>query len=434
MKILMLSAGTGSYHCGTCMRDNALVKALRFEGHDALLAPMYLPMVLDEAAATPEAPLFFGGVNVYLQQKSAFFRKSPRWLDQWLDSPGILRSAAKRVGMTRPSELGDLTISMLLGEEGKQAKEVDRLVSWIKDEMRPDVVCLSNALLLGVARRIKRETAAAVVCTLQGEDSFLDSLPEPDRTRAWKTLGERGQDVDAFIAVSRYYAGVIASRTEIAAERMNVVYNGIDLDGYAPRTKSPQPPVIGFLAHFSPVKGLETLIDAFIVLRARGRVSDARLLAAGSANAADQPFVEKMKAKIAAAGLAGDTDFLLNLDRPAKIAFLRSLSVLSVPATYGEAFGLYLVEAWASGVPVVQPQHGAFPELLAESGGGLLCEPDDPQSLAERLEELILDPERAAMLGARGAQAVREKFTVEAMAKGVLDVFQRASAPVPVGA
>src|SRR5688500_13790723 len=212
MKIVLLTAGTGRYYCGTCMRDNALVNALRGMGHDAVLVPMYLPMMLDEKQATPESPLFFGGINVYLQQKSAVFRKTPRWVDKFFDSPGMLKSAAKRVGMTRASELGDLTISMLQGEEGKQAKEVERLIKWLKSDMRPDVVCLSNALLLGVARRIKQETRATVVCTLQGEDSFLDSLPEPDRTRAWKTLEERGRDADAFIAVSRYYADAVSQR------------------------------------------------------------------------------------------------------------------------------------------------------------------------------------------------------------------------------
>jgi glycosyltransferase involved in cell wall biosynthesis len=382
--------------------------------------------------------LFFGGINVYLQQKSGFFRRTPRWLDRLFDSAWMLSSAARRAGMTQPNELGELTISMLLGESGKQAKEVDRLVAWIKDEMRPDVVCLSNALLLGVARRIKRETSAAVVCTLQGEDSFLDSLPAPDRTRAWKVLEERGREVDAFISVSRYYLEVFASRVSMPIERLNVVHNGIDLEGYAARPKAPQPHVIGFLGHISPIKGLETLVDAYIRLRERGRVGNARLAIAGSANTAEQPYARRMREKLDSAGLLDSTGFYLNVDREAKIRFLQGLSVLSVPATYGEAFGLYLLEAWACGVPVVQPRHGAFPELLAETGGGMLCEPDDPVSLAERLEEMLLDPEHAASLGRQAMQVVRDRFTVDTMAKGVMNVFERSvskrspATPAPV--
>src|SRR5437763_268183 len=96
MRIVQLTAGTGSFYCGTCLRDNALVAELRRQGHDALLVPLYLPLALDEPPATPATPLFYGGVNVYLQQQSSLFRKTPRWVDRLLDAPGVLRAAAKR--------------------------------------------------------------------------------------------------------------------------------------------------------------------------------------------------------------------------------------------------------------------------------------------------------------------------------------------------
>src|SRR6266851_579612 len=133
MRIVLITAGTGSFHCGTCMRDNALVTELRRMGHDAVMVPLYLPTILDEAPASPEVPRFYGGINVYLQQKSGLFRKTPRVLDKLLDSPGILKAAAARAGMTSARELGDITISMLKGEEGLQVKELDRLVDWLKN-------------------------------------------------------------------------------------------------------------------------------------------------------------------------------------------------------------------------------------------------------------------------------------------------------------
>src|SRR2546421_8676507 len=171
MRIVFLTPGTGSFYCGTCMRDNALAVALRKMGHDAILVPMYLPPALDETAASPDAPLFYGGVNVYLQQKSSIFRKTPRIVDRLLDSAPIISSAARKAGMTDPSDLGDITLSILRGEEGNQAKELDRLTEWLAGEGKADVVVLSNALLMGLARRIKQRTGAAVVCTLHGEDS-----------------------------------------------------------------------------------------------------------------------------------------------------------------------------------------------------------------------------------------------------------------------
>ena len=432
MRIVQLTPGTGSFFCGTCLRDNAMVAELRRRGHDALLVPMYLPLTLDEPAANTGAPLFYGGVNVYLQQKLSLFRKTPRWLDQLLDAPSLLRFAGKKAGMTSARELGVITLSMLRGEDGSQEKELDRLVDWLAKELRPDVVVLSNALLMGLARRIKRETGAAVVCTLQGEDSFLDSLPEPERSQSWRTLSERAADVDAFLGVSQYYGDLMQRRAELPPERVHLVHGGILLDGYAPAAAPPDPPVLGFLARMCYNKGLETLVEAFILLKQRNRIPGLKLHAAGSETDADRVFVAGLKQRLAAKGLAGETEFSPNLDRDEKIRFLQSLSVLSVPATYGEAFGLYVIEAMAAGVPVVQPNHAAFPELLEATGGGLLCEPNDPQSLAVKVEELLLDPVRARRMGEHGRRVVLEQFSVAKMTDDALAVFERVAGRVPV--
>jgi hypothetical protein len=401
MRIIQITPGTGSFYCGTCLRDNALVVELRRQGHDALMVPLYLPLVVDEAPAAGETPLFYGGVNVYLQQKSALFRKTPRWLDRLFDAPRVLRLAASRAGSTEARELGELTVSTLRGEEGRQIKELDRLADWLT-EMRPEIVCLSNALLVGLARRIKEQTGAAVACALQGEDAFLDSLPDGDREAAWQALTERAVD-----------------------DRVHVVYNGILLDGYGPAPAAPDPPVLGYLARLCPAKGLETLVEAYIILRKNDRIPNLKLRLAGAMTSADRPFVTRMHALLATAGLLDDIQFLPNLDRDEKIAFLQGLSVFSVPATYGESFGLYVIEALAAGVPVVQPRHAAFPELIEATGGGVLCEPDDPESLAAAIEELIRNPESARRMGARGMEAVRERFSVAQMAEGVIQVFER---------
>lgn len=429
MRIIQLTPGTGSFYCGTCLRDNALVSALRRQGHDALMIPLYLPPTLDEAASSENMPVFYGGVNVYLQQQSALFRKTPRWLDRLLDSPAVLQSAARRAGSTRPQELGDITLSTLRGEEGHQAKELDRLAEWLAADGKADVVCLSNALLMGLARRIKAKTQAAVVCTLQGEDYFLDLMPEPYRTQAWDTLAERAQDVDAFIAVSRYYGDVMQHRAKLPSERVHIVHNGIALDGYptTPRVCQPDPPVLGFLSRMCALKGLHTLIEAFILIRQRGRIPDLKLHIAGTKTEGDAAYVAELQARLEEAGLAREAAFLPNISREEKLAFLQSLSVLSVPAMYGESFGLYLLEAWAAGVPVVQPRHAAFPELLTATGGGVLCEPDDPLSLADTLEEILCAPSHAVHLGETGRHAVHAHFHVDQMAQNVADVFSRVS-------
>jgi glycosyltransferase involved in cell wall biosynthesis len=413
MRLVHLTAGTGSFFCGTCLRDYALVKALRRLGHDALMAPMYLPLVLDDFGSSEGTPLFFGGINVYLQQKSAFFRHTPQWLDKLFDSPALLRQAGKRAGMTDPRELGEMTLSMINGEHGYQAKELDRLVAWLV-EQKPDVVCLSNSLLIGVARRLCERLRVPIICSLQGEDAFLDFLPDPYRARCWQLVHERADHVNRFVAPSRYYKALMQERLRLAPEKIVVIYNGIDLDGFAPAPAPPEVPTIGFLARMCREKGLDILVEAFVKLAPR--VPQARLKIGGSQTNADRAFVKDLAQSLRKAGIAKAVEFRPNLSHAEKQEFLRRLTVLSVPTPYGEAFGLFVLEALASGVPVAQPNNGAFPELIELTGGGILYAQDDANSLPNVLEKMLLDPAHAAQLGRRGREIVNAHFTSDAMA------------------
>ena len=422
MRLVHLTAGTGSFFCGTCLRDHALVKALRRLGHDALMVPLYLPLVLDDSGSRGESPLFFGGINVYLQQKSAFFRHTPQWFDKLLDSPALLRQAGRRAGMTNPRELGEMTLSMIKGELGRQAKELDKLVAWLV-EQKPDVVCLSNSLLIGVARRVREELRVPIICSLQGEDAFLDSLPEPYRERCWQLAQERAADVDRFVAPSRYYNALMQERLRLAPEKIVVIYNGIDLDGFAPAAAPPEVPTVGFLARMCPDKGLDTLVEAFIKLAPR--VPHARLKIGGTQTDADRAFVNDLTDKLGQAGIANAVKFLPNLSHAEKQQFLRGLTVLSVPTRSGEAFGLFVIESLASGVPVAQPSNGAFPELIELTGGGVLYAQGDASSLADALEKLLLDPARAAELSRCGREIVNARFTSDAMARSFEELFKQ---------
>jgi glycosyltransferase involved in cell wall biosynthesis len=422
-------------YCGGCLRDNTLAAALRKQGHQVLMVPLYLPLTLDEADQSADAPIFFGGINVYLEQKSALFRRAPRWLHGLLAGRGLLKWAARRAAATQPAKLGELTLSMLRGEDGNQSRELDLLIAWLKTQPRPDVLCLSNALLLGMVRRLKTELRSPVVCSLQGEDWFLDALPEPHRAACWKTLAERAADADLFVAPSRYFGEQMRARLGLPAEKVKVVYNGIELAGYAedggqrtedrgrrtewPSTLDPRPPApsLGFFARMCREKGLDTLVEAFIRLRRRGRVAGLKLRIGGSCGPADKTFVNSLRGRLQAEALLGEVEFRPNLDRAAKLEFLRSLSVFSVPALYGEAFGLYVIEALAAGVPVVQPRTAAFPELVEATGGGVLCAPGDVGALADSLEDLLKNPERARALGEAGRRAVFQNFSAEAMAR-----------------
>jgi glycosyltransferase involved in cell wall biosynthesis len=418
-------------YCGNCLRDNALVRELRRLGHDTLMVPLYLPMTLDEADESAGTPTFFGGVSVYLEQHSALFRHAPGWLHKMLRSPALLKWAAGKTAKTRPIEVADLTVSMLRGEEGNQVRELEELVGWLSSQPKPEAVCLSNVLLIGMARRLQAALKAPVFCTLQGEDAFLDALPAANRDQCYALIAERARELAGFIAPSRYFADLMARRLSLDASRVHVVHNGIDLEGYSgsAATKADQAPAIGAFARMCPEKGLDVVIEAYRILRQRNRVGSVRLRIGGSCGPADEPFVAGQKARLREAGLLGEVDFCPNLSRAEKIQFLQSLTVFSVPARSGEAFGLYVIEAWAAGVPVVQPRTAAFTELVENTGAGLLFAPENPADLAEKWEELLGDRERAGEMAKRGRQAVETRFNTRAMAEGMLRVYGKRSVP-----
>jgi glycosyltransferase involved in cell wall biosynthesis len=431
MNIVQITPGGGGMYCGNCLRDNALVAALNKLGHASLMVPLYLPLTLDEPDSSAGTPIFFSGINVYLQQKAPLFRSAPRWLNRLLASRALLKRLGQFAARTRPEQVGELTLSMLRGEEGNQARELDELLAWLKAQPKPDVICLSNCLLIGLCRRLKAELGIAVVCMLQGEDSFLDALPPAHQAQAWSTLAERVKEADLCVAPSRYFADRMSERLRLAPERIRVVHNGINLDGYDGPLPKPEPsPVLGYFARMCPQKGLDTVVEAFILLKQRTQAANLKLWAGGSFSPVDQPFVNAMRDRLRAQRLLDDVEFHPNLERAAKTVFLRSLTVFSVPARHGEAFGLYVLEALAAGVPVVQPRQAAFPELIAATGGGVLCEPGSPRALADAVEELLARPAWAKSLGAAGRAAVHQRFSASTMAQAMLRVFEEAISPV----
>ena len=279
MKIAQITPGSGdNFYCENCLRDAALVTAIRKLEHDTLLLPMYLPMQVDEKDVPRNAPIFFGGINVYLQQKLDIFQKTPRWIDRLFDRPGLLRWAGRKAGMTSAKDLAETTISMLEGEHGRQVKELNRLVDWLaQDENKPDVVTLSNALLIGLAEPIKEKIGVPVLCLLQDEDGFLDGLTSPYTEQAWQIVTEQSKNVDLFIAVSKYFADVMRQRLNLNPERLEVVHMGIPLDDYKPRYKDPEVPTIGYLSRMCPDRGLDTLVEAFIELKKNDKLKSLSL-------------------------------------------------------------------------------------------------------------------------------------------------------------
>jgi glycosyltransferase involved in cell wall biosynthesis len=429
MRIAFLTSGAAGMYCGSCMRDNTLVTALRRLGHDALLIPTYTPIRTDEADVS-EGRVFFGGINVYLQQKSWLFRHTPWLLDRLLDFPRLLRWVSRFAVRTKYSTLGAMTVSMLRGKDGKQRKEVAKLTGWLAGEVKPDVVVFSNALLSGIIPELKKQLGVPVLVTLQGDDIFLDELPARDRAACLALIRQNDAAIDGYVCTSRYYADHMAAYLGVPREKMHVVYPGLNLAGHggAKTVRRDDALTVGYFARVAPEKGFHNLVDAFILLRKAAGVPAHRLRASGWLGGNNRPYFEQQVAKLAAAGLAADFEYVDSPGHADKVRFLQSVDVLSVPTTYREPKGLYVLEAWANGVPVVKPRHGAFPELIEATGGGLLVPPDDPAALAAALRQVLEDHDLRDRAGRAGEAAVRERFTADVMAKETAAVLERYAA------
>ena len=421
MKIVQITAGAGGRICGSCLHDNALVRALRERGRDAILVPAYVPTTTDEENVA-ERRIVCGGVNVWLQEHVPLFRHTPWWLDGLLDGRGLLTWLSNRTVETKPADLGGLTASTLAGEQGHQRKEVEKLARWLAAEAKPDIVHLSNALLVGLARRVKEVTGAKIVCSLSGEDIFIEQIPEPHYGRVRRLLRERSADIDRFVALNGAFARFMGDYLGVPAERIAVVPHGVDLSGFpasapdlvARRAERGGRLVIGSLARLCPEKGLDQLLRAAAILVA---THDVVLVAAGATTAAEAAYLRECRRLADELGVTERFTWLGQVDRAGKLTLLAECDVFAMPTAHPEAKGLPVIEALAAGVPVVAPDHGAFPELLS-GGGGLLHVPNDPADLARTLRIVLDDPPRAAALGAAGHACVRERHTFATMAAG----------------
>lgn len=427
MRIMQIVPGSGgTFYCQNCMRDTDLLRTLRAQGHDVLIAPMYLPLFVDDPTLTRGAPVFYGAVRLYLTHRFPWLKRLPRaWLRR-LDAMPLLRLAAKQEGSTSAVGLETMTLSMLEGEQGGQAGELEKLCDWLADEIKPDVIQLSSALLLGMARRLRATTGARLFCTLQDEDVWIDSMREPYRSRAWQLMSERAADIERFFVVSRHFAAIARDRMGLASERIVINPIGIDLTGYETAPLDFNPPTIGYLSRLGEKLGLGLLVDAFLELRRDPALRGLRLRATGGATPGDRAFLADIRGRIEHAGATGDVEIIESFTKPERIAFLKTLSVMSVPVPGGEAFGTHQLEAMAAGVPVVQPRAGGFTELVEATGGGLLYDPALPGAYTAALRALLCDPPLARRLGQAGQSVVRARYGIEHMAERYLAVYRGA--------
>ncbi len=428
-KIIYLTAGAAGMFCGSCMHDNALAKALAKQGWDIQLVPTYTPIRTDEDDFSIDHVLF-GGLNVYLQQKIPFFRHLPSVFARWLDNPRLIRKVTAKAMETDPQTLGALTLSMLKGTHGNQRREVQRMCQWLKSE-NPDLLIFTNILIGGCIETIKQELGIPVLVTLQGDDVFLDSLEEPFRSECLEQIKRITESVDGFIVHTEFFRQYMSEYFGIAQQRIHVTPLGLDVGDFErfvtnsqESSPSRQSRVIGYLARLAPEKGLQHLVEAFIRLKTLPGFEDVQLQVAGWLGPQHESFAADLWARLDDAGLQHHYKYLGSIDRESKLQMLSEMDVLSVPAEFKEPKGLYALEALAAGVPIVQPDHGSFPELIQASGGGVLFEHGNISALVEGLSVLLKDVEKQKSLGRAGQQYVHEFRNASAMAESTAEIIE----------
>jgi len=424
MKIINIVPGFGgAFYCGNCLRDSAFIKALKATGHEALTLPIYLPLSGENTRSSEDLPVFYGAISIYLKQKFPIFRNMPSWLERFFNAGFFLKFAAKKAGSTRAEGLEEMTISMLKGHQGYQKEELQQLIDYLKYHEKPDIIHLSNALLMGLAFKLKEELGVKVVCSLQDEDVWIDAMRDSYQEKLWNLFSEKANDVDAFVAVSHYFAGIMQKKMSIPEDKLHVVHIGVEPHNYEINIPTLNPPVIGYLSRMNHENGFDQLIDAFIYLKEHTKYKNARLKVSGGHTGDDNPFIRKQLKKLQKKGFHHDIEFYDHFSGDQLNGFFHSLTVLTVPVWLGEAFGLYQLEALASGIPVVQPAVGAFPEVVELTGGGLIYEPNNPQSLAGKWEELFNQPDLIQQLSLNGLKAVNERFNVEKLTQKMIDIY-----------
>lgn len=422
MRIVYIVAGAAGAYCGACARDVALVRALMARDQDVQMIPLYTPLRRDDDAPLPESRIFFGGINVYLQQMSAFFQHTPGMVDWFFDRPALLKWASQFSVSTQPAELGPLTCSMLAGREGRQRKELRKLISYLRQTAHPHIVTITNSLLSGIAPEIKTLLRVPIVCLLQGEERFIASLPEPYRSRAWRTLQTNAHAIDLFIAPHAGYADYMANYLGVPRARIQVISAGIDVSPYRSDPERQHAHFrIGYLSAISPAKGLDVLIEALrLLIHEHGRRG--MLQIAGRIH--NTAYWHEMERIINTEGLAEHVEYVGEVEMAEKIAFLRRASVFCLPTRIGETRGMAVLEAMATGLPVIVPEIGIFPELIERTQGGLLVPRDDPAAIAQQIIRLQENPLLHKRLAHAATEGVEQHYSADAEAEAVIETYR----------
>ena len=425
MKIVYIITGSGgSFYCANCYRDMLFLRAIRkVPGIKASAVPLYLPPDEINSESGFDKEVFFGAISMFLREKVKFMKNMPAFMDKFFDSKSLLKIAARQAGTTRPRGYEGLTLNMIEGGNAFRNDEVDRLVKHLSKDGKPDIIHLSNALIIGIAKHIKKRIDVKIVCSLLNEDDWIDEMDEPYRSQAWRMIAKEAMNVDSFITPSRYFKQLITERTGLDGSNINIVPLGFDPEFQIPLKDQSRAPAIGFFSRVNYHNGFDKLVDSFIDLKIRDVLPGLTLNICGGFTGDDKQFISSQFKKIREHGFRKSVKIFNEFHGEKKMEFFNSVDVISVPVRKYDGYGLYILEANSAGIPVVQPATGAFPEIIEMTGGGIIYSPDTVEELSSSLLRLMTDMKKVKYLGESGYKRVRSELSMEKMSSGLAVVY-----------
>jgi len=425
MKIVYLITGSGgSFYCGNCYRDMIYLRAIRkVPGIKATAIPLYLPPDETSEESGMDKNVFFGAISMYLREKVPFLKNMPVFFDKIVDSSPMLKMAAKRAGTTRTEGLEDMTLNMIRGENAFPEKELQRLVNYLTMDGKPDIIHLSNALIIGLARQLKKKLDVKIICSLLNEDDWIDEMAEPFQSKAWKLISQEAGNVNAFLTPSSYYKEFFISKTGISGKNVHVIPLGIDPHDLVNIEKKNNYPALGYFCRINSQNGFDKLVDAFIEIKAGNSLPGLTLHVSGGYTGDDKPFIAEQIRKIKENGLKSFIRIYPEFHGNSKEEFFSNIDIMSVPVRKHDGYGLYILEANAAGVPVVQPATGAFSEIIERTQGGITYSPDNVAELSAALVKLFSDNDLRVQLGEIGKEKTLKVLSLEKMAEGLSEVY-----------
>ena len=416
MKIILIIPGSGdTFYCGNCFRDNLYAQALRNAGQEVVIMPLYLP--LTDKSFRADTPLFFPATSYYVAQKFFGRGKMPRFFEKILNSPLALRLAASFSGTTSAKGMEQMTLSMIKGDDRNFSEQTEKLIDWIVNHDRPDVVHLSSSMLIGIAKAIKNRINIPVVCSLQDEELWIDNLEDRCAQEAWAAIRDNVGYIDRFVASSAFYKSAALKKIPEIGE-ITLVYPGVNVEKYY-SSEYPKEPTIGFFYRMSHENGLDILAQAFVKLKNENAIPNLKLKIGGGYTRENKRFIHRIRKILQP--YKNDVIWSEHYTLDEHTAFYKDISLICVPLRFNEAVGLYVCEAFAAGRPAVAPNTGSFGEIVGDAG--LLYAPNDSEHLAEALRKILTDHDFYKKCKENALQLSRERYKDTVTSEKLLKIY-----------